>query len=107
MVDESGSFEAAIAAAAGEDRALREELRASFLDSLDRHLDLLGRARCDGNWQMAAVRLKGLGASFHDGALIKLSEKALAGAPGDPQALRQLAGHADAIRESFRSEPQA
>lgn len=98
MADESGSFEAAIAAAAGDDRALRAELRASFLASLNHHLDLLARARCDGNWRIAALRLKGLGASFHDGVLVELGEMALTGAPGDPQALRRLARHAQDFR---------
>lgn len=77
---------------------LRAQLFASYLDSLDHHRDLLGRARCDGNWRMAALRLKGLGASFHDSALMELAEQALDGAPGDPRVLRLLALHAEAMR---------
>ena len=94
MAYEAGSFEAAISAAAGDDLALRAELRASFCDSLEHQLDLLRRSRCDGNWQVAAQRLRSLGAGFHDGHLVGLSEQALDGAPGDPAILRDIAQHA-------------
>ncbi|HZU62540.1 MAG TPA: Hpt domain-containing protein [Novosphingobium sp.] len=90
MVCETGSLDAMIAAAAGDDEALFRELRASFLDSLARQIDLLGRARCDGNWQVAALRLRGLGASFQAWPLIELAEEALGGAPGEPGVLRRL-----------------
>lgn len=90
MAYETGSFEAAIAAAAGEDFALRDELRRSFGESVAHQIDLLARARCDGNWTMSARRLGQLGASFHSGELVKLAEQALDGAPGDPVVLRQL-----------------
>src|SRR3990167_5083013 len=49
MAYEFGTFDATLAAAAGEDPALHAELRAAFHESLDHHLDLLKRARCDGN----------------------------------------------------------
>ena len=86
-----GDFEFALAAAAGNDAMLRDELRTGFVRSLDCQLDLLGRARCDGNWQLAAERLKGLGATFHSMPLVALAEEALAGAPGDPVVMRKLA----------------
>ena len=90
MAYEHGDFELALTAAAGDDAALVAELRASFLESLDAHIGLLSRARCDGNWEVAANRLRGLGASFHSGELVKLGEEALDGAPGDPAVLRKL-----------------
>lgn len=83
-------FDATIAAAAGEDPALLGELRAAFAESLARQIDLLRRARCDGNWAVAAMRLKGLGASFHAPDLIRLAERALDGAPGEPVVIRDL-----------------
>jgi len=98
MAYESGSFEAAIAAAAGDDLALRRELLGSFQESLSNQLDLLRRARCDGNWSLAANRLRGLGASFHDGTLVYLGEFALESAPGDPVAIRQIAEYAKAAK---------
>lgn len=90
MAYELGSFDATLAAAAGEDPALHAELRAAFLASLSRHLDHLKRARCDGNWTVSAQRLKGLAASFHAAELIALADEAAAGAPGDPAVVRRI-----------------
>src|SRR5687768_7074064 len=90
MAHESAQFDATLAAAAGDDLALLAELRAAFLESLTQQIDLIGRARCDGNWEVAAMRLKGLGSSFHAPELVELAEEALDGAPGDPAVIRKL-----------------
>ena len=90
MAHETGDFDAALAAAAGEDAELLRELRAAFVESLTQQVDLLRRARCDGNWEVAAMRLSGLGASLHATDLIRLAEQALDGAPGEPGVLRKL-----------------
>jgi hypothetical protein len=90
-----GDFDANLAAAAGDDAALRAELLASFLESVKSHVDLLGRARCDGNWRIAAQRLRGLGASFHASELTRLADEALDSAPGDPVIVRKLSQYAD------------
>jgi hypothetical protein len=90
MAFATGDLDATIAAAAGEDPALLAELRAVFADSLARQIDLLRRARCDGNWRVAAMRLKGLGASFHAPDLVGLAEEALDSAPGEPVVIRKL-----------------
>ncbi len=95
MAYANGDFEMALSAAAGEDHDLLSELRASFLQSLNAHLDLLRRARCDGNWLTTAQRLRGLGMSFHAGELVKLAEEAIEGAPGDPAVLRKLSSFVD------------
>lgn len=97
MAYESGSFETALAAAAGEDFELFAELRLAFLESASRQLDLLRRSRCDANWQMAALRLQGIAASFHDEVLVSLAREALSGAPGDPAAVRLIGAHLDEI----------
>lgn len=97
MAYERGTFDATIAAAAGEDPALFAELRAAFGESLERHLDLLKRARCDGNWTVAAQRLKGLAASFHAVDLITLADEAIDGAPGDPSVVRRI----EQLRDRF------
>jgi HPt (histidine-containing phosphotransfer) domain-containing protein len=86
----SGDLDATLAAAAGDDLSLLRELRTAFVESIERQIDLLHRSRCDGNWQVAAMRLKGLAASFHAEPLIALAEEALDGAPGDPVILRRL-----------------
>lgn len=90
MAYESGSLDATLAAAAGEDIALLAELRSALVESAERQLDLLRRARCDGNWQVAAMRLKGLAASFNAEDLLDAAEAALTAAPGEPGAMRAI-----------------
>lgn len=90
MAYESGALDATLAAAAGDDPALFAELRKAFAESLDAQIDLLRRSRCDGNWNVAAMRLKGLAASFHAEGLIVLAEEALESAPGEPVVIRKL-----------------
>lgn len=90
MAYESGALDATLAAAAGDDPALLGELRAAFLESADKLVDLLKRSRCDGNWNVAALRLKGLAASFHAQELLDAADNALASAPGEPMAIRQI-----------------
>jgi hypothetical protein len=90
MAYEPGALDAILAAAAGEDRELFTELRTAFVESVGRQIDLLRRARCDGNWQVAAMRLKGLAASFSAEPLIALAEEAIEAAPGDPVVVRRL-----------------
>jgi hypothetical protein len=91
----SGDLDATLAAAAGEDAALFAELRAAFIESLERQIDLLRRARCDGNWQVAAMRLRGLAASFHAEPLLALADEALDCAPGEPGVVRRLQAFLD------------
>jgi hypothetical protein len=90
MAFSSPHLDATFAAAAGEDPALLAELRAVFAESLERQVDLLGRARCDGNWAVAAMRLKSLGASFDAPELVALADEALESAPGEPVVVRKL-----------------
>lgn len=90
MAYDSGTIDATLAAAAADDPELLVELRRAFAESLARQVDLLRRARCDGNWQIAAMRLKGLAASFHVDPLIGLAEEAIDSAPGDPVIVRRL-----------------
>jgi len=95
MVYEAGALDATLAAAAGDDPALFSELRGAFIESLARNIDLLRRSRCDGNWRVAALRLKGLAASFHAAPLILLAEEALESAPGEPGVVRRLQAFLD------------
>jgi HPt (histidine-containing phosphotransfer) domain-containing protein len=97
MLYENGTLDATLAAAAGEDPALLAELRGAFAESLERQIDLLKRARCDGNWDMAALRLKGLAASFHASELQKLAAEAIDSAPGEPTVIRKI----DAFYQDF------
>lgn len=95
MAYEAGTLDATLAAAAGNDPALLAELRVAFVESLTHQLDLLRRARCDGNWQIAALRLKGLAASFHAEHLMALADQAIDTAPGDPVAVRRIQAFLD------------
>jgi len=90
MAYEAGALEATLAAAAGGDPVLMAELRAAFAESVARQVDLLERSRCDGNWVVAAMRLKGLAASFHSERLLAMADQALDSAPGEPTAIRRL-----------------
>lgn len=95
MAYDAGALDATLAAAAGEDHELLVELRAAFVESLDRQIDLLRRARCDGNWHVAAMRLRGLGASFNVAPLMELADHAMDTAPGDPAVVRRLQAFLD------------
>lgn len=90
MAYESMEFDATLAAAAGDDVLLASELRHAFAESVARQIDLLRRARCDGNWHVAALRLKGVAASFQAHDLISLADEAIDGAPGEPGVIRRI-----------------
>lgn len=95
MAFDPGALNASLAAAVGNDRALMAELKLAFIESVARQLDLLGRSRCDANWEIAAARLKSIAASFGARDLIAIADEALAGAPGDPVVLRKIASALD------------
>ena len=95
MAYDPGALNASLAAAVGSDSELKAELRDAFIESAGRQLDLMGRARCDANWTIAAARLKSLAASFGAFGLGRLSDEALEGAPGDPVVLRKIAAAID------------
>ena len=91
MAYDPGALNASLAAAVGSDSDLMAELRLAFIESAERQLDLMSRARCDANWVIAASRLKSLAASFGAGGLGALADEALEGAPSDPVVLRKIA----------------
>ena len=100
MAYESGALDATLAAAAGDDPALMSELRVAFIESANKQLDLLKRSRCDGNWNVAAMRLKGLAASFHAADLLSAAQNAIDGAPGEPASIREI----EAILATFSTD---
>ena len=100
MAFDPGALNASLAAAVGSDPALMAELKVAFVESVSRQLDLLGRSRCDANWEIAAARLKSIAASFGALGLIALADEAQAGAPGDPVVLRKIAAALDEFAES-------
>ena len=90
MAYQFGSLDASLAAAIGDDASLIAELRGALINNANEHADLLSRARCDANWTVAAHRLQGLAASYGAPQLQAAADLALAGAPGDPVALRKV-----------------
>jgi HPt (histidine-containing phosphotransfer) domain-containing protein len=100
MAFDPGALNASLAAAVGSDPALMAELKAAFVESVSRQLDLLSRARCDANWEIAAARLKSIAASFGALGLIALADEAQDGAPGDPVVLRKIAFALDEFASS-------
>ncbi len=95
MAFDPGALNASLAAAVGSDSDLMAELKSAFVESVARQLDLLGRSRCDANWEIAAARLKSIAASFGARDLIALADEALEGAPGDPVVLRKIGAALD------------
>jgi HPt (histidine-containing phosphotransfer) domain-containing protein len=100
MAFDPGALNASLAAAVGSDPQLMAELKTAFIESVARQLDLLGRARCDANWGIAAARLKSVAASFGALGLIALADEALDGAPGDPVVLRKIGVAIDEFSQS-------
>ena len=96
------ALDANLAAVSGDDAALFLELRAAFIEGATQIVDLMRRSRCDANWQIAAMRLKGLAASFHANALIALADEAIDAAPGDPAIVRRIAGTIEEMTASDR-----
>ena len=84
------AIEASLAAAIGDDHALLTELRAAFLDSATRHLEALSAAEVQENWSDAALRLKGLAASFGAAALMTRAGQAAKAPCGDRQILAAI-----------------
>ena len=97
MSFDSGPLDRYLNSAFGDDPAMAIDLRGAFTGSARDLSDLMRRSRCDANWAMAALRLKGLAATFGIIPLIELAEEAIAGAPGDPAVLRQINQAIDAI----------
>lgn len=90
MSFDSGPLDRYLTAAIGDDAAMAADLRNAFTGSARDLADLMRRARCDANWNVAALRLKGLAATFGIILLIQLAEEAMAGVPGDPAVLREI-----------------
>ncbi|MES2056971.1 MAG: Hpt domain-containing protein [Pseudomonadota bacterium] len=90
MAYDPGAIDATLAAAVGDEPALIAELREAFLDSVQRGLTGLERARDAEGWQAAAWRLKGLAASFGAIRLMAIATEAATVPPQDVVMLRKL-----------------
>lgn len=90
MAYDPGAIDATLAAAVGDEPALIAELRGAFLDSAAQSLAKLTAASDSAQWKDAALRLKGLAASFGAVRLMALAGDAADGTVGDAEMLRRL-----------------
>lgn len=90
MSYEPAALESALAAAVGDDPALVAELRHAFIDSAVRHFDAMRRAVSGPEWREAALRLKGLAASFGAVRLVELADEAAEARRADGEALADI-----------------
>ena len=90
MAYDPGAIDATLAAAVGDDPALIAELRLAFLESARNILVALMRSQGSVEWKDAALRLKGLSASFGAVRLMALAGQAADAPVGDVETLRKL-----------------
>ncbi len=90
MAYDPGAIDATLAAAVGDEPALIAELREAFLDSVQRCLEAMKSADNPDGWAAAALRLKGLSASFGAIRLMALASEAANGQAHDGAILRRL-----------------
>ncbi len=84
------AIETSLAAALGDDQHLVAELRTAFQASAERHLTALHQAATDEDWRDAALRLKGLAASFGATGLMTVAGQAAKARAGDTAALSAI-----------------
>jgi HPt (histidine-containing phosphotransfer) domain-containing protein len=87
-----------LATALGDDASLLAELRLALIADATAAAEQLAGARCDANWEQAALCLKGLGGSFGATRLREAAELAECSAPGDPVAIRAILRAIDELR---------
>ena len=90
MAYDPGAIDATLAAAVGDEPALIAELREAFLDGVKRCLEAMKSADSPDGWSSAALRLKGLAASFGAIRLMALAGEAANGPANDGAVLRKL-----------------
>ena len=90
MAYDPGAIDATLAAAVGDEPALIAELREAFLDSAKGAVTSLTRADSATAWIDAALRLKGLAASFGAVRLMAAANDAATAPVGDAETLRKL-----------------
>lgn len=90
MAYDPGAIDATLAAAVGDEPALIAELREAFLDSAKGGVTMLTRAEGSTAWIDAALRLKGLAASFGAVRLMAQASDAASATVGDPAVIAKL-----------------
>ena len=90
MAYDPGAIDATLAAAVGDEPALIAELREAFNDGVQRCLETMKTSESPDGWAAAALRLKGLSASFGAVRLMALATEAANGQAHDGAILRRL-----------------
>ncbi|WP_439538155.1 Hpt domain-containing protein [Sphingomonas sp.] len=90
MAYDPGAIDATLAAAVGDEPGLIAELRGAFLESAKRALEGLAKVDDPEGWRSAALRLKGLAASFGAIRLMALAQDAADAPAGDRAVLRKI-----------------
>jgi histidine phosphotransfer protein HptB len=90
MAYDPGAIDATLAAAVGDEPALIAELREAFVDSAQRAMKAMEVANDAQEWRSAALRLKGLAASFGAIRLLAIATEASEGPPHAPDLLRRM-----------------
>jgi histidine phosphotransfer protein HptB len=91
------AIEASLAAALGDDHALVAELRGAFIASAQRHIAAMREAKTDEDWRDAALRLRGLAASFGATELMKEAGRAAKVQSGGSAMIASLSAKLDAL----------
>ena len=90
MTYDSGAIEARLAASVGDDPELIAELHSAFVTSARRTLAALQAASDEPAWLLAAMRLKGLAASFGATQLMKAANDMAVSDPYDLDIVERL-----------------
>lgn len=90
MAYDPGAIDATLAAAVGDEPALIVELREAFLEGVKRCHAAMKGADGTESWTAAALRLKGLAASFGAVRLMALASEAAASEARDAEVLRRI-----------------
>lgn len=90
MAYDPGAIDATLAAAVGDEPALIAELREAFIDGVRRNLEAMKASETPDGWSVAALKLKGLAASFGAVRLMALATEAANGQAHDGAILRRL-----------------
>ena len=90
MAYDPGAIDATLAAAVGDEPMLIAELREAFVESACRSLKAMEAAQTPESWRTAALRLKGLAASFGAVRLLAIATEASESPPYTPQMLQRV-----------------
>ncbi|KTT99190.1 hypothetical protein NS355_07115 [Sphingomonas yabuuchiae] len=90
MTYEHGTIDSTLAAVAGDEPAVIQELRRAFVEGVTRAMEAMHMAEDAAEWREAALRLKGLAASVNALPLMTLAAQAADLESPDPQLLDRI-----------------